>query len=753
MKTLMLHIHGLVQGIGFRPFIYKIALNSCIKGYVQNLSDCVVIAAQGKDEDISIFIERIRSEAPVLARIEEITVQEVESEELGEFSIRESEDYTESVTDISPDIAVCELCLKDLKEQPHRVDYPFVNCTFCGPRFSIIKGVPYDRPKTTMAPFRMCPKCAEEYADPSDRRFHAQPLACNSCGPSYTLCMMDGKEITGINEILEATAKMLEKGSVVAVKGIGGFHLACNPFMEEPLRKLRSGKRRDGKPFALMFCDLEALKEYAFVDEEEEKLLLSAVSPIVLLKLCRKMLPGVNSGLNTIGAMLPYMPFHYMLFERLDITALVMTSGNISEEPVVISNSEALETFRGIADAVLCYNRDIYNRVDDSVTAVYAGQVVTLRRSRGLVPSPVNLSQDVDGIVAVGAELKNCFAVGKGNKAILSQHIGDLKNAETLSFFEESLERFRSIYRVDPVLFACDKHPDYLSSIFAHKSGLPVTEVQHHHAHIASCLAEHNIDREVIGVSFDGVGLGDDGAVWGGEFLVCDLVQYRRFTHLRYVNLPGGDRASVEPWRMAAAYLYDIAGEVFSREYGQFFKGVDPQMLEAVGFAMKRKIGCLLTSSAGRLFDAVSALAGICSFNSFEAEAAMRLEGYCDEEKRMNPYDWELRESIDIRPAVRKICEDVFSGVPVPEISGRFHSTIIDIIEKTCLEIRRKTGLDSVVLSGGCFQNRFIFRWAKEQLKKAGFTVYTHSLIPCNDGGIALGQLAVAAGRRSRQCV
>ena len=750
MKTLLVHIRGLVQGIGFRPFVYKSATRFGIKGYVKNLSDCVEICAQGTDIDLASFIEQIKRNPPPLARIDSVTVQEIDVAESKEFLIKESADLSNSVTDVSPDIAVCESCLEDLKGQPHRIDYPFVNCTFCGPRFSIISGVPYDRPKTTMAPFRMCSQCAEEYADPSDRRFHAQPVACNSCGPVYTLHLPSGNEITGINEIVDATVSMLQNGSIVAIKGIGGFHLACNPFLKEPLEKLRTGKRRDGKPFALMFRDVEALKEYAYINEEEEKLISSPVSPIVLLKQHLELLPEVNSGLGTIGVMLPYMPLHYMLFEKLSFPALVMTSGNISEEPVVIDDSEAIEKFSGIADAVLCYNRDIYNRVDDSVTAVYSGNPVTFRRSRGLVPSPVSLSFDVDGIAAVGAELKNCFAVGKGNKVLLSQHIGDLKNAETFSFFRESFERFTKMFRVEPRLFACDRHPDYLSSVFARNSGLPIEEVQHHHAHIASCMAEHNIDREVIGVSFDGTGLGDDGAVWGGEFLICDLQNSKRFTHFRYVNMPGGDRASEEPWRMAAAYLYDLSGKSFAEEFKPFFSRVEERMLEAVVFALEKKIRCVPTSSAGRLFDAVSALTGLCTVNSFEAEAAMRLEACAAKDERLETYRWDFDGTIDLRPSIRMICEDVLSGVPVPVISGRFHKTLFDVIREICLKIRTETGLDSVVLSGGCFQNRCIFEGAVKELKTAGFTVYTHSLIPCNDGGIALGQIAVAAGRRRK---
>lgn len=747
MESLLINIRGLVQGIGFRPFVYLGASRFGIKGHVRNRSDSVSIVAQGPDQALSSFLKYLRENPPPLARMESFTVDEADTEPCSDFRILESEDNPGSVTDISPDLAVCDLCLQDIKEQSHRVNYPFVNCTLCGPRFSIINGVPYDRGKTTMAPFQMCRKCASEYQDITDRRFHAQPVACNDCGPVYSL-FLNNKCICDIDQILENMARLLQNGSIVAMKGTGGFHLACSPLLSGPLSRLRSGKRRDGKPFALMFRDLDTVKEYAEADSLEEQLLLSSVRPIVLLKEKKKFADEVNSGLGTIGVMLPYMPFHFMLFEKLSIPALVMTSGNLSEEPIIIDNDTALDQFTGIADAVLTYNRDIYNRLDDSVTAVFSGEMQTFRRSRGLVPSPVTLPWDVEGIMAVGAELKNCFVLGKGNKAILSQHIGDLKNAETFSFYKESLQRFKSMFRVDPEVVACDLHPDYLSSVFARETGLPIEEVQHHHAHIASCMAEHGLEEPVIGVAFDGTGLGSDGAVWGGEFLLCDLKDFTRFTHLRYTGMPGGDRAAVEPWRMAVSYLYDMAGSSFMDKYGRLLEGVDPEHIQMAVFALEKNIHCPKTSSAGRLFDAVSAILGLCTKMSFEAEGAMRLEACSNGGLSHAAYPWTMGESIDLRPALSSICTDMLQGKAISDISGRFHMTIVDVIEKTCLAVRKERGFKKVVLSGGCFQNRCIFELSRLNLENAGFVVYTHSLVPCNDGGVALGQLAVAASRR-----
>ena len=749
LRTQRIFITGLVQGIGFRPFIYNLATRLGVNGNVRNGADAVEILAGAPDATIDEFIRTIKTSPPPLARIDSIR-QERAAEVPGEgFYILESADSANGVTDVSPDIAVCEHCLADLKKQPHRIGYPLVNCTLCGPRFSIIQSVPYDRSRTTMAPFAMCDKCEHEYTDPTDRRFHAQPVACNECGPCYTLYTQDAT-VEGNREVVVETARLIESGAVVAIKGTGGFHLACSPFAINALRRLRSGKRRDGKPFACMFRDLPAVREYAEVSREEEVLLTSTVSPIVLLACAGKtqFAPEVNNHLSTIGAMLPYMPFHYLLFEQTALSAIVMTSGNISEEPIVIDNEIARETFSGIADATVVYNRDIHNRLDDSVCAVFETGIQILRRSRGFAPTPVVLGRSVEGVVATGAELKNCFALGKGRKAILSQHIGDLKNSATLEFYREAFERFCMLYRVSPALVAHDLHPDYLSTGFAQELGVPAVAVQHHHAHIAACCAENSLEGKVIGVAFDGTGYGSDGAVWGGEFLFADCRDFDRMAHLCYVGMPGGDRAAVEPWRMAASWLHATFGGDFMRIGEMVLPSVAGEHLAMIRTALDKGINTPQTSSAGRLFDAVAALCGLCDTMSFEAEAAMRLESICGDPLTVQPLEWEGREVIDLRQCMRQIVELRKQNTPVDIIATRFHATIIDCIVKTCDVLRSSTGCNEVALSGGCFQNRIIYTATIQELQENRFKVYTHRQVPCNDGGIALGQLVVAANRR-----
>ncbi|MBN1308978.1 MAG: carbamoyltransferase HypF, partial [Chitinispirillaceae bacterium] len=701
--------------------------------------------AQGDDEALKRFRSAIDA-SPAPARIDSLSCRTIEDDApYPGFAIRESEDSSDGVTDISPDIAVCEQCLSDLREQPHRINYPLINCTLCGPRFSIIRSVPYDRVNTTMAPFALCAICSREYSDPEDRRFHAQPIACNACGPTYRLDHR-GRAFTAIRDVVERSAKLLEEGAIVAIKATGGFHLACNPFDAGAVRRLRSGKRRDGKPFALMFRDLETVRCYAWVNDAEALLLQSSVRPIVLLRGRNAFPPEVSNRLTTVGAMLPSMPFHYLLFGRLNLPALIMTSGNISEEPIVIDNGVAAIVFAPVAEALVTYNRAIHNRVDDSVCAVYGRRVQLLRRSRGFAPAPVNLPWRVEGVAATGAELKTCFALGKGSKAILSQHIGDLKNSETLEFFEEAYGRLCTLLRVTPRIVAHDLHPDYLSTLFARETGLPLLAVQHHHAHVASCCAEHGINRKVIGVVLDGTGLGTDDALWGSEFLITDMHGFERAAHLRYVGMPGGDRAAVEPWRMAASYLYDCFGEECFAVCNDLVCGIPDNRLANIAEALRKGINCPRTSSAGRLFDAVASLCGLCNESTFEAEAAMRLEAVCGDPLRVTPYPWSCSDGlIDLRETVARIGDDRRNNIGVDEIATRFHATIISVITDTCSWLREAGGIDGVVLSGGCFQNRYIFEAAVQRLQEKKITVYTHHLVPCNDGGIALGQLAVAA--------
>jgi hydrogenase maturation protein HypF len=749
----IIHIKGLVQGVGFRPFVYRYAVLNNISGWVINGNDGVHIHAEGRRDDLDLFTKQLSSKAPVAAKISDIITHTAPFLNLHEFVIQKSSDHSDRITDISPDIAVCDDCLTDMKSQENRINYPFINCTNCGPRFTIIKGLPYDRAKTTMEPFVMCPVCKKEYGDVNDRRFHAQPVACNDCGPRYEL-IENGQSVTVFDDILDKSALLIGSGMIIAVKGMGGFHLACNASDEAAVNRLRQRKYREGKPFAVMFRDVESCKNFMEISLVEEENLLSWRKPIILLKNKKegqRLAPGVSNGFNTTGVMMPYMPLHYLLFEKLSVPAIVFTSGNISDEPVIIDNDEAMARLENVADAFLLYNREIYNRTDDSVMMVTNNEPRLIRRSRGFAPSPVNLSLNVDGIFAAGAELVNCFCVGKDDKALMSQHIGDLKNLETLSFYKESLERYIDIFRVKPRLVAYDLHPDYLSTVFAREFAeiynLPMIGVQHHHAHIASCMAEHGLDEKVIGIVMDGVGFGSDGNIWGFEVLACDLKGFERNTHLKYVQQPGGDMANREPWRMALSYIRQYIGINAELPALPFLKQISKDKIQVVLAALENNINTPLTSSAGRLFDAVAAMTGICTFSDFHAEAPMRLENIIDHTEK-GSYDFILEGTINPQPLIENIISDIKKGTDPGIISARFHNGIVDLIIKLASLYCEQEDTDNVVLSGGSFQNRFILTETEKRLKDLNFNVYTQSHFPSNDGGIALGQLVIAARQR-----
>ncbi len=744
-------MRGLVQGVGFRPFVYRLAVKYTLKGSVKNDSSGVTINIEGRGRDVKKFVKDLKFKAPVNAQIDELTVSKSHPGNFENFEILESTDNEEEITNISPDIAVCDNCLDDMKNQPNRTGYPFVNCTNCGPRFTIIKGIPYDRAKTSMDVFEMCGSCAGEYADINDRRFHAQPVACGNCGPHYVL-KNKFASLDNINEIMTAIKKMIEEGKIIAVKGLGGFNLICDAFNEAAVKRLREIKRRDGKPFAVMFRDLAAVKKHALVNRKEKELLCSWHRPVVILKSRKKFSAGINAGLDTIGAILPYMPFHYMFFERIAPEALVFTSGNLSDEPIIISDNDAEKKLSGLADAVLTYNRDIENRADDSVARVIGNEARIIRRSRGYVPLPVNLTVNAGGIMACGAEMKNTFCIGRDHRAYLSQHIGELSDPETCDFFNETVGKFGRLFRVKSEIIVHDLHPGYHSTEYARKSGLKAVGVQHHHAHIASCMAEYGLDEKVIGVSFDGTGYGDDGAVWGGEFFTCDLAGYERVNHLDYVLLPGGDAAVKEPWRMAVSWLFDIYGDDFINLKIPFVKGLDREKTGLLVTALKKGINCLKTSSAGRLFDAVSAMLSICLYNTFEAEAPARLESIIKRNVR-GSYNFDVDAGGFLRDIIAGVIEDIRKGTSAGVIAARFHNTIIMLVKNICLGIRDDSGLSKVVLSGGFFQNKYILENLERALKKSGFNVYSNKAVPVNDGGLSLGQLVIAAKRRETGCV
>lgn len=740
-----------MQGVGFRPFVYRLALQHRLNGWVVNRTDGVTVKVEGMAANMPSFIEDLRYKAPVVSQIDEITVDQDIPEGLNGFYILASQDMSNETSEISPDIAVCDDCLSDMKTQDHRINYPFINCTNCGPRFSIIMDFPYDRAKTTMAKFEMCPDCREEYNDVTDRRFHAQPVACHNCGPVYTL-YKSSETIEGTGKIVAETVRIIRNGGIIALKGIGGFHLMCSAFDQNAVNRLRERKRREGKPFAVMFRDIESVKEYAELSELEELTITSWRRPVVVLDEKKSMAHGITLGLKTIGTFLPYMPIHYLIFEKLGNSAVVLTSGNIADEPIVTSNEVAMERFSDIADAIIDYNRDIFNRTDDSVVRITGDKVRIVRRSRGYAPAPVIMPFSVDGILAAGAELSNTFCLGKANRAYLSQHIGDLKNHETLEFFEESQSRFSKMFRVNTELVVADMHPDYLSTRFAVKTGLEIVQVQHHHAHIAACMAENGVNEKVIGIAFDGTGYGTDGNIWGSEFLICDYTHFERHCHFRYMPMPGGDKSAEEPWRMGLSLLYQAYGKKLFELELPFLKSLDPELVNRIVESIEKKINCPLSSGMGRLFDGVAAITGICVHSRFHAEAPMRLESEIEKGVE-DTYPFEIDGVIDFRPAITAICDDLMNGTSPGVVSARFHNTIAEASLQAVMMMRDRSGIGTVALSGGSFQNKYLAELLESKLVKNNFVVLTHSKVPCNDGGIALGQVAVGACRITRWMV
>ena len=746
MESKKITIKGLVQGVGFRPAIYRIATKYGINGTVENTNSGVIILAESTEKQLIEFLDALPKEIPPAASITSFVSHEMAVKNYPDFRIVKSTTVSDEVTEVSPDIAVCDDCLNDLKHQDHRINFPLINCTNCGPRFTIIKALPYDRPKTTMAPFVMCSTCQAEYTDVLNRRFHAQPVACNTCGPQYTLHTTHGNN-TQFDQLLVDTANWIDEGKVLSIKGMGGFHLACDATNPMAVKSLREIKLRDGKPFALMARNLEKCKQITDTDSAEEQLLMSWRRPIVLLKTRTPLSEGIAKGINTVGMMLPYMPFHHLLFDQLKTDFIVLTSGNLSDEPILINNDEALSAFLKKAEGVITYNRDIYNRTDDSVTIVVNHIPRLIRRSRGYAPSPVPIDLNTEGIFAAGAELVNCFAIGKGNQAILSQHIGDLKNMETLDFYKESINRYSELFRFKPTLAVADLHPDYLSTKYVNGLNIPTTYVQHHHAHMASCMAEHQITVPAIGICFDGTGYGTDGHIWGGEFLHGDLIDFTRFAHFEYIPQPGGDAVSKHPWRMMVAYLYHYFGESFENVNTEVFNNIDPNEFNLIVSMLKNNLNTPLTSSAGRLFDAVSSLLGVCQNATYHAEAPMQLEAIADE-SITERYSWTGEKEISFKPLFEEILADLAHKTPISIISDKFHNTLVSISITIAKKMRKELNTNIVVLSGGSFQNRILLQKTENQLKECNFAVYSQELVPSNDGGIALGQLAIAAQRR-----
>jgi hydrogenase maturation protein HypF len=733
-KRIRVQLRGIVQGVGFRPFVYNLANRLQLGGYVLNSSAGLLAEAEGAPASIATFVSAIITEAPPLACIQETETCEIPV--LGEtaFAIRHSTSESGEFALISPDLATCADCLKDLTDpRNRRYQYPFTNCTNCGPRYTIVRDIPYDRASTTMAVFPLCDACRKEYEDPTNRRFHAQPNACPVCGPSLS---------GPIGEAIERLAA----GQIVALKGLGGFNLACDARNEMAISLLRTRKRRSEKPFALMCRDLAAIERICEVTAPDRSALQSPPHPIVVLPRNESDIPAaIAPGNRTLGVMLPYTPLHHLLFDHAPYDALVMTSGNLSEEPIVVTNQAAREVLSPVADWCLLHNRDIFMRVDDSVVRTFEGQTRVLRRSRGYAPQTIQLEMDLPELLACGGQLKNAFCLTKGRHAIMSQHIGDLENLETLAFFEETLENLKKLFRVEPRAVAHDLHPLYLSTRLAMgMRDLRQIGVQHHHAHIASCMAENGLSGETIGVALDGTGYGTDGRIWGGEFLVAGYGGFVRHAHFRYVPLAGGDTAVREPWRAAQAYLIDAFGEIPPG----LLRSIPAQRLALVGRLLTTGLNTVLTSSCGRLFDAVAATVGLREEITFEAQAAIELENIADpsETARYNfAIDPGEPMQVDFRPAIAEIAGAVLNGHSASSISARFHNTVADAVGETCRRIRAQTGLNRVCLSGGTFQNMRLLTATTAGLRSAAFEVFLHAKIPPNDGGIALGQAVIAA--------
>jgi len=745
-------ISGIVQGVGFRPCVYRLARRRGLCGEVANTTRGVTVLIEGPAGDIDGFVADLQREKPPLAHIVAMTQQDRSVAGHVDFKIAPSQGDASRATLVSPDVAVCDDCLRELFDPAdRRFGYPFINCTNCGPRYTIIDDIPYDRAKTAMRGFTMCPQCQAEYDDPNDRRYHAQPNACPQCGPRVTLLDARRNPLPDADPIARA-AKMIRQGLIVAIKGLGGFHLAVDACNDDATARLRERKHREEKPLAVMAPDLDAIAAFAHVTPDDAALLSSIQRPIVLLpkRLPERLAFSVAPRNHYYGVMLPYTPLHHLLMAH-GFTAVVMTSGNLSEEPIAIDNDEAFERLGDIADYYLVHDRPIRLRSDDSIVRRSGGRTRPLRRSRGFVPVPVFLKEAMPMVLACGAELKNTVCLTKGNQAFVSQHVGDLENLATEDFFRLTIDHLQRILDITPQIVACDLHPDYLSTRWAlARKDLPVIQVQHHHAHVVACMAEHHLEGSVIGLAFDGTGYGTDANLWGGEALLADASDFQRAAHLTYVPMPGAAAAIKAPWRLGLAYLHHAYGEGMWDLALPFLQGLAADPAYTVVQMAVQRINAPLTSSLGRLFDAVAAIIGLRHNVAYEGQAALELEMIADgREQGAYPFEWsdEPVKEVAVGPIVRGVVGDILAGVPAFVLSRKFHDTLIAMWAALCETLRDETGLERVVLSGGCFQNVLLLEGLSAQLQATGFAVYSHEQVPTNDGGISLGQ-AVVAGMR-----
>jgi hydrogenase maturation protein HypF len=748
-------VEGIVQGVGFRPFVHALATRLELSGLVGNDAAGVFIEIEGDDAAVARFLSAVEDDGPRLAVVERITVRPLPPTGETGFRIVVSAGGGPRHALVSPDTATCADCLAEIfnpSDRRHR--YAFTNCTNCGPRYSIVRDVPYDRPNTTMAGFAMCPDCEREYHDPADRRFHAQPTCCPACGPSLRLVGATG---AGTDDPIVAAARLLRSGAVVAVKGIGGYHLAALASRPAAVDALRARKHREDKPFAVMVPDLEWARRLGMVGPAEQAELTSSARPIVLVerRAGAAVADGLAPGNRSLGLMLPYTPLHHLLAAEVE-EPFVLTSGNVSDEPIAYLDDDAITRLQGIADAFLVHDRPIHVRVDDSVVGVVTGRTVMLRRSRGFAPNPVTVPWAFGRhVLACGAELKHTFAVAKDRRVFVSQHIGDLENYETYRAFVDGVDHAVRLFDVAPSVVAHDLHPEYLSTKYAidlaaARDDVQLVGVQHHHAHIASCLADNGAAGPVIGVAFDGLGFGLDGTMWGGEFLVASIAEFERLGWIEPVPMPGGAAAIRQPWRMAAAYLDAIFGDAVPE--GLAIVGRQgTRWRDVVALCRAPGVAAPLTSSAGRLFDAVAAIVGVRDTINYEGQAAIELEQLADPSV-IDHYGVEVPASgpyvIAGRSIVAAVVADLIAGAPASTVAGRFHRTMVEAIGVVCDRVRRDSGLAEVALSGGVFQNTLLTSWTVADLTARGFTVLTHSRVPPNDGGISLGQAVVAGQRR-----
>lgn len=752
-------VRGIVQGVGFRPFVYSLARRHSLKGLVLNDTAGVLIDVEGDEETIQQFIEELKTEAPPLALVESIEPSgDLDPAHYDAFRIAESTDACERFVPVSADTATCADCLRELRDPAdRRYRYPFINCTNCGPRFTIIEATPYDRARTTMRDFELCDECRVEYENPLDRRFHAEPTACWTCGPRLRLTDASGRasefdDVEG-TEIIGHVRRLLLSGKIIAVKGVGGYHLACDASDDASVERLRGRKYREDKPFAVMASSVDVIRRHCVVSEAEEALLLSVGRPVVLLtrKSGSNLPAAIAPGVNTLGFMLPYTPLHHLLLADLD-RPLVLTSGNVSDEPICYEDGDASRRLHDIADHLLLNDRRIHMRTDDSVARVHDGREMVLRRARGYAPAPVSVAFRFGReILACGAELKNTFCLARDRHAFVSPHVGDLENLETLRSYEQGIEHFKRLFQLRPRVVAHDLHPEYLSTKYALAldDEFERVGIQHHHAHVASCMADNRIEGEVIGVAMDGLGFGADGRMWGGEFFVADFVEAERVAHLDYVPMPGGAKAVREPWRLAAVYLHRTFGDDFLKLEIPFVRSLDRRAWAALRGMTRSGTNSPETSSMGRLFDAVAGLLCVRHSINYEGQAAIELETAADRACEQG-YEFGFEASVGVIKAegvIRAAVEDLLEGLAPATVSAKFHQGVAALVASVAGRVRDERRLNRVVLSGGVFQNMFLLGLTRRALVRDGFEVFTHGRVPPNDGGISLGQAAIANAR------